>query len=117
MSASDVLHSAIDNPANLRRLVAAGGDIEARDDWDCTPLFHAVLAGNLESVQILIEAGADLNATAGEPGCTILASRPLTLAMELEYLMDHVRYGPIVKRLRAAGASLGSSADSSHGES
>jgi ankyrin repeat protein len=104
------LHAAVNDPVALRGLIAAGADVEARDDWDCTPLFHAVIAGNLESLDVLIQAGANVNAVAGEPGCTILASPPLNLAMQCRYLMDRVKYDPIVKRLEAAGASLGDAA-------
>lgn len=104
------LCSAADDPEALRRLIASGADIEACDEWDCTPLFYAILEGNLDALEVLIQAGANVNAVAGEPGRTILASPPLNLAMQCAHLMDCEKYTPIVKRLEAAGATLGDSA-------
>ena len=99
------LHAVANDPFALRGLVAAGADVEARDDWDCTPIFYVILEGNLESLEVLIGAGADVNVVAGEPGCTILASPPLNLALQLRNLMDWSKYDPIVQRLELAGAS------------
>src|SRR5687768_2889725 len=86
MPSTDDLHAATENPVALRRLIEAGADIEQRDDLDCTPLFYAVLQGNLESLEVLIQAGANVNAVAGEPGCDILASPPLNLALQCRNL-------------------------------
>lgn len=100
----DDIHSAIGQPDELRRLLAAGAQVEARNDWDCTPLFHAVVQGDLRCVELLIAAGANVNAHAGEPGCDILADTPLNLAKQCQFLMDRVKYAPIVEALEAAGA-------------
>jgi len=101
------LHAAANDPAALHGLIEAGADVERRDNWDCTPLFYAVLEGNLESLEALIRAGADVNAIAGEPGCTMLASTPMNLALQCRNLVDWAKYDPIVKCLEEAGASLG----------
>lgn len=104
-TASDIFE-VIDDAGALQQLIAAGVDVERRDDQNCTPLFYAVLAGNLISVRLLVEAGADVNAIAGEPGRTILAPTPLSLAMQCRQLMNHEKYDPIAQELVAAGASL-----------
>ena len=107
MSGIGDLHGAIDDPAALRRLIAAGADLETRDDWDCTPLFQAVVAGVPECVDLLIEAGADVNAVAGEPGRSIMAAVPWELAMQCAGLLGGADYDRIVRALEAAGAKPG----------
>ena len=47
----------------LRALIAAGADVEARDDGGSTPL-HGVATA--ENVMVLIEAGADADARADD---------------------------------------------------
>jgi ankyrin repeat protein len=42
----------------IRRLIARGADIQARDDWGNTPLHEAARRGNLKLVQFLIHTGA-----------------------------------------------------------
>ena len=44
----------------LRKLVNAGGDVEQKEGC-CTPLERAVLKDNLEMVDILLAAGAEVN--------------------------------------------------------
>src|SRR5688500_11284251 len=49
----------------LRALVAAGADLELRSDNDNanTPLHAAVAGGQPQSVEILVQSGADIHAT------------------------------------------------------
>ncbi len=46
----------------IRRLVAAGADLEARQHYGWTPLLRAIVEGTVEEVRALIESGADVNA-------------------------------------------------------
>ncbi|MBL8901030.1 MAG: ankyrin repeat domain-containing protein [Planctomycetes bacterium] len=46
----------------LRSLLEAGVSVEVRDQQECTPLWHASDAGNLEAVEFLLSAGARVNA-------------------------------------------------------
>jgi len=46
----------------VKRYLAAGTDVDARDAEDKTPLQHAVFWGNKEIVELLIAEGADVNA-------------------------------------------------------
>ncbi len=43
-------------------LIAAGADLNWRDNSGFTPLMNAVAVANLDAVRALIEAGADVNA-------------------------------------------------------
>ncbi|XP_016839468.1 putative ankyrin repeat protein RF_0381 [Nasonia vitripennis] len=45
----------------VKMLLAAGADVNARDDYDRMPLQSAVYTGDLELLEILLEAGADVN--------------------------------------------------------
>jgi ankyrin repeat protein len=51
--------------AELRRLLAAGADISARDGANRTALHHATEADHVEAALALIEGGADVNASDG----------------------------------------------------
>jgi ankyrin repeat protein len=46
----------------VKRLIGAGADLEARDKYDETPLHCAATWGHTEAAKALIEAGADLEA-------------------------------------------------------
>ena len=52
------------NAAALRRMIAAGADLNAPATLYShgTPLHHAVSSGSLESVKVMVEAGANLDA-------------------------------------------------------
>ena len=50
----------------VRLLMKHGFDINGRDDWGKTPLMWAAERAPLETVQFLIESGADVNIVAGK---------------------------------------------------
>lgn len=52
-----------DDVAAARRMLAAGADVNTRNEEAATLLMLASHAGNLPMVKILIEAGADVNAS------------------------------------------------------
>ena len=59
------LHAAAANardPAVIAAMVRAGADVNARGDWDKTPLHEAAENGTPVVVRALLEAGADVNA-------------------------------------------------------
>ena len=61
---SDALFDAVNagDTAQLRRLIDAGADCNARNADGATPLMLAAHSGSLDLVQALIAAGADVNA-------------------------------------------------------
>jgi ankyrin repeat protein len=48
----------------LRRLLASGAAVDARDRYGQTGIMLAALHGRLEAARVLVEAGADLDHTA-----------------------------------------------------
>jgi hypothetical protein len=84
----------------LRRLIAIGVDVDAvsADLYShATPLHHAVHSGSLETVQVLVEAGARLDARD-----TAYDGTPLEWA---EYSGDKPEYSSIAAYLRKQRAS------------
>ena len=58
----------------VKQHIAAGADVNAKDNWGWTPLHYAALKGHKEIAELLIAKGADMNAV-GDLGRT-----PLDLA-------------------------------------
>ena len=81
-------------PAMLRRLLAAGADLEARNGAGQTALLVAVAVGRLDTLEVLLEAGADVHAVA-DSGFNALA-----------YAAVHHPDVAVAERLQAAGAGL-----------
>ena len=75
------MHEAIHGsmPENVRVLITAGANINARDNDGITPLYVAVYLGKLEATKTLVNAGADTSIT---------DSRGRTA---LDYALDHGR--------------------------
>ena len=49
----------------VKQHLAAGADVNAKDEWDRTPLHYATLEGHKEVAELLIANGADVNAWDG----------------------------------------------------
>ncbi len=47
--------------AAVQRLLAAGADVNARNEWGNTALTEAAVRGDRETVEALLAAGADVN--------------------------------------------------------
>jgi Ankyrin repeats (3 copies) len=78
-----------------RALIAAGANLEAKNDLGETPLALACKHGHLDSVRILVNAGADINAKDNN------GKTPLALAIEGQRENEEV-----VKVLIQAGADI-----------
>jgi ankyrin repeat protein/beta-lactamase regulating signal transducer with metallopeptidase domain len=70
----------------LKKLIAQGGDLNALDRLLNTPLCSAVDSGSMEAVQVLVEAGADVNAGSWSPLFTAVDKDNVAIA---EYLIAH----------------------------
>ncbi|MBX7104033.1 MAG: ankyrin repeat domain-containing protein [Gemmataceae bacterium] len=93
------------NRDEVRRLVSAGADINARCDQGASALFVACLAGDVEMVRLLLDFGADPNLEAGEPASSIYAPKVLDLVMQAQFLIDWAKYTPVFELLVSRGAS------------
>ena len=59
------LHTAakVDDVVTIRRLAAEGADVNVRDVVGTRPLHAAALNGNLDAARVLVEVGAELEAS------------------------------------------------------
>jgi hypothetical protein len=55
----------------LQAHIAAGSDLNQKDEYDSTPLIIATTFGKTDVAKQLIEAGADLNVTGGDGGTAL----------------------------------------------
>ncbi|KIL86013.1 hypothetical protein FAVG1_10983 [Fusarium avenaceum] len=65
-----------DDSSTLRRLLQCGSDVAVVDHDDRTPLSHAIIYGNLTSVELLLEHGADIGAVDEEDLLECLREKP-----------------------------------------
>jgi len=72
--------------------------------WETPLIIHAVYGGNIENVKLLINAGADINQKAGQPGRFILAPTALSLAKQCLILDKKNSFSSIIKLLESNGA-------------
>lgn len=106
MALQELLQDILDGSNQaLNLFLSNGGDPNTLDPrWNCTIVFHAIFSGNFDSVKLLVDAGADVNRQAMDPGADILAITPLALAMQCRLMMDNDKYSPIVSYLEENGA-------------
>jgi ankyrin repeat protein len=93
------------NYTEAMHLVHCGIDLNAPCDEGASPLFAAILSGDISLVRMMLEHGADPNFVAAEPAASIYTEKPLELAMQARFLMDWDKYHPIVKLLEKFGAA------------
>lgn len=63
-----LMWAAAENHAEtVKTLIEAGADVEARTDGGFTPFLFAVRAGQIDAVEALLAAGADVNTTLAAP--------------------------------------------------
>lgn len=92
------------NSDTLLPFLNSGGDANTIDPkWNCTLIFHAVFGGSIQNVEMLVNAGANINQAAKDPASDILAATPTALAVQCRLMMDHHKYDPIVKLLEDNG--------------
>jgi ankyrin repeat protein len=70
----------------VKQHIAAGADVNAKDDWGKTPLYVAALGGHKEIAELLIAEGADINAK-DEDGHTPLHQAALDGQKEIAELL------------------------------
>ena len=87
--------AALDHAERVRGLLAGGADVDQRSPDGFTPLQYAAYFGAPEAAAVLLEAGADVHAVAGNPSRV----QPLHAAVA-------GRCHPVVRRLVAAGADV-----------
>ena len=93
------------NRDEVQRLLQNGMDLNARVDRGTSVLYCAILEGDEIIVRLMLEHGADPNLLADESAATIYTEKPLDLARQARFLMDWDKYDPIVKLLKAFGAT------------
>lgn len=91
--------------AEIENLINNDFDLNKRDEEGATVLFFAILQGNIEIVQLLLERGANADIVADEPAASIFTEKPLDLAQQLRFLTNWDKYHPIVKLLEKFGAT------------
>lgn len=91
--------------AEIEKLINDGFDLNKFDEEGATVLFFAILQGNIEIVQLLLERGANADITADEPAASIFTEKPLDLAQQLRFLTNWDKYHPIVKLLEKFDAT------------
>ena len=93
-----------ENVGEVEKLINGGFELNAPDEEGATVLFFAILQGNIEIVQLLLERGANAYIIADEPAASIFTEKPLDLAQQLRFLTNWDKYHPIVKLLEKFGA-------------
>lgn len=70
--ASGTLLASVGRPSVLAHLLSLNADVESTNDFGKTPLFDAILYSQHDSIRMLVQAGANINATTSEevPFCS-----------------------------------------------
>lgn len=94
------LRNSSEGTESCRLLLDAGANIHHRNKVGATPLHSAVFGGNLDTIKLLVERGADINAHYGNPPFT-----PLDQAYQGGMVgTDH---RPVIAYLESIGAKRG----------
>ena len=89
------LHVVYKWPEGARALVDAGADVNARDDYESTPLHLAAESEDVEVMRVLLDAGADVRAVDGDRdtplhiACGISSRITDDAARCIELLLEH----------------------------
>lgn len=81
-------------PIAVKILIESGAEVNVQGDSGCTPLFHALVRGNLDVIQILLEHGADPRIS-NDWGCSPLQSAIQTdhyviVAQMFKHAVEHL---------------------------
>jgi len=57
--------AAVGDVVNIRRMVAEGADVNVKGPQGVRPLHEAVANGHVDAVRVLVELGADVEASTG----------------------------------------------------
>lgn len=85
--------------ACIPQLIAAGLSVDFRDQYGRTSFHCATISGQMETMKVLLELGADVNAQCNSDGCD-RGCTPLRYAVLCEYSLE------VVKLLLEQGAKL-----------
>ena len=85
--------------ACIPQLIAAGLSVDFRDHYGRTSFHCATISGQMETMKVLLELGADVNAQCNSDGCD-RGCTPLRYAVLCEYSLE------VVKLLLEKGAKL-----------
>ena len=85
--------------ACIPQLIAAGLSVDFRDQYGRTSFHCATISGQMETMEVLLEFGADVNAQCTSDGCDS-GCTPLRYAVLCEYSLE------VVKLLLEKGAKL-----------
>ena len=88
-----------------KSIIENGLDLNVPCDQGASPLYLAILSGNLSIVCLLLENGSDPNCLAQEPAAILYAEKPLDLALQARFLMNWDQYDPIARLLQEFGAT------------
>lgn len=76
------------NLAEVKRLLGAGADVNARDAGGSTPLFHAASLGEYAIAQSLLGKGADVNIRNGKNGTALIYASAGGITKLVEALLE-----------------------------
>lgn len=77
----------------MKEIIARATNINVEDSAKRTPLYYASFIGESEAVQLLVESGADINATdENKITCLHLFANRGTEPETVQYLIEHGAY-------------------------